>query len=656
MSAEGPFPAFDALANLRQPAVTTLQHDGAVQAPGEERVEGSDTSVPMGLGSTGGRFDTKPLTQASRIAILYAIVGAAWIVFSDVFVGSESAGSIPWIDTAKGLAFIALTAVALFYIVYGALGRERRLAEELRAQALVAQDARAAAQQDRALTAAVLDGIQERIFLFTPDGRIRRANAAGWQMLGHADPPDHPVDIEDAGWPEETRDLVRHNIARVIEEGAPVVGQARFLRQGREVAVEYTDRPFIDPTNGRLEVLGIARDVTAVVTATDALARKNRILTAIVTGLLALHGKQDRHELAAAVTRALVEEAGFALACISEIDGGPQSLRLLAASGDLAGKIPVMLEAIRTRPDIKGPTVVAIRTRQPVIWSGLTASPEVAWGCNPFESDGLQSAIVLPMMFSGRLFGILSIYSMDELVFSDDDIAPLVALANELGRALTTLDSYVRYEESEVARLLAVSRLKEALIETVGALASVVEVRDPYTAGHQRKVASLAVEIAKELGWPADRVEGVRIGALLHDIGKIAVPTELLTKPGRLAPEEFSLIKTHAARGGDLLGGIHFDWPVLEMVTQHHERLDGSGYPAGLNGDEIAEEAKVLAVADVTEAMLAYRPYRQAIPLSVVLDELTRGRGRLYDPASVDIAIRLIRERGTSWFQEGAAA
>lgn len=591
------------------------------------------------------------MAQAGRITVLYALVGAAWIVGSDLALSAAN----HWVDTAKGLGYIAATAAALFYVIHRALHREHALAEELRAQALAARNARAAAQQDRAFTAAVLDGIQERIFVFTADCRIRRANAAGWRMLGRTGAPDRAVDIDDAGWPEESRALLRRNIARVIETGAPVTGHVRYERGGRPFAVEYTDRPFVEPATGRLEVLSIARDVTEAVAVAEALARKNRMLTALVSGLLAIQGETDRVALAQSVTRALVEQAGFALATIAELeDESPQSLTLLAASGYLAEKIPAMIEVLRSTPDIDGPTIAAIRTRKPCLWNGFAARPELAWAREVFGPHDLQSSVVVPMVFSGRLFGVLAIYSRDEILFTPDDLDPLVAFTDQLARVLTTLDSYVRYEESEAGRLAAVSRVKEALIETVGSLATVVEVRDPYTAGHQRKVATLAVEIARELGWSAERVEGVRIGALLHDIGKIAIPAELLTKPGRLTPEEFALIKTHAARGGELLRGVRFDWPILEMVTQHHERLDGSGYPLGLTNGAIAEEAKVLAVADVTEAMLAYRPYRQAIDLGTVFAELENGRGRLYEPEAVDIAVRLIRERGTAWFQDAS--
>jgi putative nucleotidyltransferase with HDIG domain/PAS domain S-box-containing protein len=595
--------------------------------------------------------------QAGRIAVLYAAAGAAWILGSDYLVFGSVANAHPWVGTLKGLLYIVLTAAALFYVVRGALRRERVLAEELRAQALAAQNARAAAQQDRAFTDAVLDGIQERIFVFTADARIRRANAAGWRMLGGPVATGAPLDIDAAGWPEPSRAILRHNIARVIETGAPVAGQVRYQRRGREIVIDHVDQPFVDPATGRRDVLSIARDVTEEVMAAEALARKNRMLTALVSGLLAMEGERDRDAVARAVTEALVGEAGFALATICEVeDETPRTLRLLAAAGPLADRIPALVEAMRTDPEVEGPTVKAIRTRQPCLWNGFSGRPELDWARAALGSYDLQSAVAVPMIFSGRLFGVLVIYGKDEMPFTPEDLAPLVAFADQLGRVLTTLDSFVRYEESEAGRLAAVSRLNEALIETVGALATVVEVRDPYTAGHQRKVATLAVAIAEALGWSERRVEGVRIGALLHDIGKIAIPAELLTKPGKLTAEEFALIKTHATRGGELLRNIRFDWPILEMVTQHHERLDGSGYPLGLKDGEIAEEAKVLAVADVTEAMLAYRPYRPAIALDTVFRELERGRGRLYDVAAVDVALSLVRERGTAWFQEGPEA
>jgi len=197
--------------------------------------------------------------------------------------------------------------------------------------------------------------------------------------------------------------------------------------------------------------------------------------------------------------------------------------------------------------------------------------------------------------------------------------------------------------ESQVRQGL--ERLNLALQGTVAALANTVEIKDPYTAGHQRRVAQLTCAMARELGWSADRIEGIQVLCFLHDMGKIAVPAEILNKPGKISPNEFSLIKVHSQVGYDILKDIAFPWPVALGVLQHHERLDGSGYPSGLTAEEITPEAKILAVADVVEAMVSHRPYRPALGIEKALDEITQNRGNLYDPDAVDACIRLLTEK-----------
>ena len=187
--------------------------------------------------------------------------------------------------------------------------------------------------------------------------------------------------------------------------------------------------------------------------------------------------------------------------------------------------------------------------------------------------------------------------------------------------------------------------------EVIGAIAGIVEVRDPYTAGHERRVSELATAIAQQMGFDEDAVRGVRVGGLLHDVGKIGVPAEILTKPTALTAIEFELIKTHPLVAHDLLRGINFPWPVAEMALQHHERLDGSGYPQGLHGDEALIEARILAVADVVEAMASYRPYRPALGVEVALAEIEKNRGRLYDAQAADACLRLFREGGFAFRQ-----
>ncbi len=195
-------------------------------------------------------------------------------------------------------------------------------------------------------------------------------------------------------------------------------------------------------------------------------------------------------------------------------------------------------------------------------------------------------------------------------------------------------------------------KLQRLLEETVNGLVSAVEMRDPYTAGHQRRVATLAAALAREMGLPADQVDGLNLAALVHDIGKINVPAEILSKPGKLTPTEFNLIKTHPQTGFDILKSIEFPWPVAEVVLQHQERLDGSSYPQGLKGDEIILNARILSVADVIEAMSSHRPYRPSLGIDAALDEIKKNRGILYDPDVVDACMTLFNEKGFKFPKE----
>ena len=188
--------------------------------------------------------------------------------------------------------------------------------------------------------------------------------------------------------------------------------------------------------------------------------------------------------------------------------------------------------------------------------------------------------------------------------------------------------------------------LLKVLNETVEAIAALYEKRDPYTAGHQRRVAQLACAIAREMGLPEEQVDGIRIIGVVHDIGKIAVPGDILSKPGRLSAEELNIVKTHPQVAYDVLRNLEFPWPVAETILQHHERLDGSGYPSGISGEDIILEARILCVADVVESMISHRPYRPALGLERALREIVRNKGVLYDPAVADACSKLSSNGG----------
>ena len=190
------------------------------------------------------------------------------------------------------------------------------------------------------------------------------------------------------------------------------------------------------------------------------------------------------------------------------------------------------------------------------------------------------------------------------------------------------------------------SKMHRIMDQTVSSLATAVEIRDPYTAGHQRKLGCLAVAIAREMGLPKDEIHGISVAGTLHDIGKINVPNEILSKPGKLSEIEHMIIQTHCKAGYEIIKGIEFPWPVADIVLQHHERMNGSGYPMGLTGEEILPEASILAVADVIDAMASHRPYRASLGVEAALEEITRNKGILYEPEVVNACLKLFREKG----------
>lgn len=194
--------------------------------------------------------------------------------------------------------------------------------------------------------------------------------------------------------------------------------------------------------------------------------------------------------------------------------------------------------------------------------------------------------------------------------------------------------------------LHALRKLKAAMEGIIAGFSSIVEARDPYTAGHQKRVTRLSVAMAERMGLEAERITALRMAAMVHDLGKIYVPSEFLNKPGKLSAVEFDIVKTHPVVGRNILKFVDFEWPLSRIVAQHHERMDGSGYPEGLSREDILLEARILAVADVVDAVSSHRPYRPSLGLGMALEEIESRQGVLYDPAPVTACLKLFREEG----------
>jgi HD-GYP domain-containing protein (c-di-GMP phosphodiesterase class II) len=252
---------------------------------------------------------------------------------------------------------------------------------------------------------------------------------------------------------------------------------------------------------------------------------------------------------------------------------------------------------------------------------------------------GVLSIISVPIKEDSVAMGALTVWSAKPAAFDEETVQFLAEVAGDVALGVRSMQLLNRLTAT-------LKGLQEALGGTVEAISSLVEYRDPYTAGHERRVALLACAIGAEMGLPEKTIEGLRVIGYLHDIGKIALPAELLSKPIKLSKIEHQLIQVHPQTALEILGNLQFPWPVAQVILQHHERVDGSGYPQGLKGEAILPEARIIAVADVVEAMSSHRPYRPGLGIEAALSEIERGRGTLYDPDVADACLRLFREGG----------
>lgn len=257
---------------------------------------------------------------------------------------------------------------------------------------------------------------------------------------------------------------------------------------------------------------------------------------------------------------------------------------------------------------------------------------------------GVQSGLALPLM-NHHCLGVLVVFSSNPDAFDADEIKLMEELASDLAYGISTLRTRIERDGAVIRELHSSVELRHVLEQTIAAIALTLEKRDPYAAGHQQRVAKLATAIATEMGLSQEKVDGILFGSLLHNIGTVGVPVEILNRPAILNDLQFSLVKQHAQTGFDIVKDIHFPWPVAQLVFQHHERMDGSGYPQGLKGEDIILEARILAVADVLEALISYRPYRPAINLEAAIIKLNEGRCTLFDPAVVDACMNVVNRK-----------
>lgn len=614
-----------------------VEHDSAVPVE------------PFGISPVANTFERKVRRaawwSAGKVAALYAVLGIAWILLSDRLLAQLSAGStidLLKFGTLKGLAFVLITAVVLLLALHRALLRWHRFEIKARASA--------------ELMRTVAETLPDALVVLDTDGRIRFANTHARevlgvkrsQLIGNAfDAPEWTITGADG----ETMDSADLPFARVRAQMRPVMDIVHAIQPpgvARKL-LSVNAAPLVSADGEFAGMAASIRDITQ--------ARREQLIDERSSGVLRALSDFDAFVLEPRTVQETLEYACRSLTergvCVMSWVGyvrtdAERSVTPVASAG--GGR--TYLDTLRVSWDGTdtgaGPVGQAVRSRKMVVVDDIANDPCFAHWQQFALDHGFSCAFAAPVI--GRTDVpdfVLCGYHREPRAYAGTVQELIAEFSHRLSQALAL-------SRRRVASEVGTQRLQAALHGTISALQRMVEARDPYTFGHEERVARLAVAIADALGFPPAQRQALDIAAQLHDIGKMSVPAEILSKPTRLTTAEYELIKCHVDAGYRILEYIDFGMPVADIMRQHHERLDGSGYPKGLRGEQMLLEARVLAVADVAESMLSHRPYRASLGLAAVHDELLDGSGIRYDADAVNACLRILASADSPFANTGA--
>ena len=438
---------------------------------------------------------------------------------------------------------------------------------------------------------------------------------------------DRLVDSE--GFQARTRYYYEHH----AESG----GDLMTLKNGR--VIDRRTAPMRTAANRYLGRVWFHRDITDKIRSKEQLERSNRALRTLSRGNHVVVHARSETELVRDMCRTIVEAGGYRMAWVGSVANDPlKSISASAVAGEGGGFLDRVPISWSDEPGNIHPCGIAVRTGEPQVLQNFADDPNLAPLCALAKEYDFASCAALPLKIGSQVSAVLAIYAREPNAFDAAALELLQELADDLSYGITVLR-----EREKIAA--ADRRWRNGLEGMIAAISRAVEMRDPYTFGHQNRVAKLAAAIGRELGMNDDEIHGLFLAGVMHDVGKITIPAEILNKPGKLSKLEMKMIEEHAEAGYGIVKDVDFPWPIAQMVRQHHERLNGSGYPQGLKGDAILPQAKILAVADVVDAMMSHRPYRPTLGIDAALAEIEGHKGELFDPAAVDACITLFRKK-----------
>jgi putative nucleotidyltransferase with HDIG domain len=585
-----------------------------------------------------------------RIVAVYCIAALAWILLSDLLLADLGQGSrlAMMAGLAKGVAFVVVTAAVL----YLALGRYFRQMGEVEA----------ARETTATRMAALADTLPSGLYMTDAAGRIVFTNRALLDLFDVASLPPGTSLSDLPGWTFKDwsgRPVAPDELpAQVVLRSGQALNDRRYLvgTPGRRQAFISANASPVRGEDGEVTGAVVAvSDLTRLQLQRAELERRGRVLAMVSAVERALTRRPGESELMDNVCRAVTEEGGYRLATIGVVGDDPaRTVRIVAAHGVASDVVRRQrIEAAPSGPHGGGASGRAIRERRAVCIPDIALDAAMAPWREPALAHGMQSMVAVPLEDErGAVFGVLSVFDGRPDAFHEGELALVESLARDLSYGIVS-------GRANAARREAEARYEKMLSGVLQAMARLLEIRDPYTAGHEMRAAQITVAIATELGLDPPSVEGLRIAAELHDIGKLVVPAEILARPTRLSETEHEIVKQHVTIGEEVLGAIDFPWPIATIVGQHHERLDGSGYPRGLSGEAIRLESRILAVADVYESVTSHRPYRPARGHAEAIEVLRRDGGVRFDATIVDALDRIVLRHGGGagmWVRQDAPA
>jgi len=428
--------------------------------------------------------------------------------------------------------------------------------------------------------------------------------------------------------PEDLERMKKYHIVRrKAGEKAPTEYEFRFIDKKGNIKDMFLKTGMIPNTKKSIASL---MDITERKRKEEKIKHLNLVLRAIRNVNQLIVKEKNRERLLKGACNNLIETRGYYNAWIALLDKSGK-LETYTEAGIGKAILP-MVETLK-----KGELTVcgqkALKQQGVVtIKDPASTCPE----CPLVKQHSGRRAMTVRLEYSGKVYGIMSVSIPAHLAEDHEEQSLFKEVAGDIAFSIHNI-------ELDEERKQAEERLKKIMDAAIDTMSRIIEAKDPYTSSHQHRVCQLAVPLAQELNLPPDKIEGIRIASLIHDIGKIGLPTEILSKPSKLTDIEFSLIKGHSQVGYDILKSIDFSYPIANIVLQHHENIDGSGYPNGVKDNKISIEAKILRIADTVEAMSSFRPYRPAKGIDAALEEISKNKGILYDPEVVDACLKLFK-------------